>query len=105
MYCPHPLGGAVCRNHTQYAAFTPENQEVAIRFLVFWCLFVHNLPKMHICTDLFLVPHSCFVYIAGEDICPGANTEVEGLGPRIRPNPSHSHSKIKQNQKQSFFSN
>ena len=47
MYFPHPLGGAVCRNHAQYPAFTPENREVAIRFLVFWCLFVHNLPKMH----------------------------------------------------------
>ena len=42
----HPLGGAVCRVHGLYSAFAPSSSEVAVGFLVFLYLVVHNLPQL-----------------------------------------------------------
>ena len=50
-----PSGGGVCRGHAQYPAFAPSSSEVAVGFLVFLYLVVHNLPQLA-CMQLLLVP-------------------------------------------------
>ena len=42
----HSLGAAVCRDHAQYPAFSPDTSEVAVECLVFLYLVVHNLPQL-----------------------------------------------------------
>ena len=44
--CSH-LGGVECRGHEQCPAFAPSSSEVAVVFLVFLYLAVHNLPQLH----------------------------------------------------------
>ena len=44
----HPLGGGVCRGHTQYLVFVPGSSKVATGF--FWSLcisWVQNFPATH----------------------------------------------------------
>ena len=43
----HPFGGVECRGHAQYSDFGPGSSEVAVGFLVFLHLIVHNLPELH----------------------------------------------------------
>ena len=43
----HPFGGGVCKGHGQHPAFAPSSSEVAVVFLVFLYLAVHNLPQLH----------------------------------------------------------
>ena len=45
MICP-PLGGAERRGHAQCPAFAPSSSEVAVGFLIFLYLVVHNLPQL-----------------------------------------------------------
>ena len=53
MWSAHPLGGAVCRGHEQYPAFAPDSSEVAVGFLVFSYLVVHNLPQLRMYAVIF----------------------------------------------------
>ena len=43
----HPLDGAVCRVYAQYPVFAPGSSAMAVVFLVFLYLVVHNLPQLH----------------------------------------------------------
>ena len=47
------FGGVVCRGHARYPAFAPSSSEVAVGFLVFLYLVVHNLPKLHMNAVIF----------------------------------------------------
>ena len=49
----HPLGGAVCRDHAQYPVFAPGSSKVAVGFLVFLYLVVHNLPQLRVYAVIF----------------------------------------------------
>ena len=49
----HLLGGAVCRNYVQYPDFALDTSEVAVGFLVFLYLVVHNLPQLHMHAVIF----------------------------------------------------
>ena len=49
----HPLGGVLCRGHAQCPAFAPGSSEVAVGFLVFLYLVVHNLPQLPIYAVIF----------------------------------------------------
>ena len=49
----YPLGGAVCSYLTQYPAFAPDTSEVAVGFLVFLYLIVHNLPQWGVGAVIF----------------------------------------------------
>ena len=64
----HFFCGGVCRGLEHYPAFAPSSSQVAVRFLVFLYLVVHNLPQLYLnsvilfFTQLFLIPYSsCFV--------------------------------------------
>ena len=48
-----PFGGVESRGHAQYPAFAPASSEVAVGFLVFLYLVVHNLSHLHIYTVIF----------------------------------------------------
>ena len=52
-WAAHPLGGVVCRGHAQCPAFAPGSSEVAVGFLVFLYLVVHNLPQLPIYAVIF----------------------------------------------------
>ena len=41
---PNALGGAACRDRAQDPVFAPGSSEVAVAFLAFLYLVVHNLP-------------------------------------------------------------
>ena len=43
----HPLDGAVCRVYVQYPGFAPGSSAMAVVFLVFLYLVVHNLCQLH----------------------------------------------------------
>lgn len=43
----HPLDGAVCRVCAQYPVFAPGSSAMAVVFLVFLYLVVHNLSQLH----------------------------------------------------------
>ena len=59
-----------------YPAFAPSSSEVAFGFLVFLHLLVHNLPQL--CMHTVICSPSEFVFVALEDICPGASTAAKG---------------------------
>lgn len=52
MVCP-PLGGVECRGRAQCPGFVPSSSEVAVVFLMFLYLVVHNLPQLHTCAVIF----------------------------------------------------
>ena len=56
----HPLGGVVCRGHTQYLAFAADSSKVAF----FWSFYVLLSIIFSYCTciKLVLVPYTFFVF-------------------------------------------
>ena len=77
MVCP-PLGGAVCRDHTGVVPCS----EVAVGFWPF-CILLFVICPNCTCPQLFLVPYSFSVSVAGGDVCPGASPAAKG--PRSQP--------------------
>ena len=69
----HPLGGAVCRDQGSWV----------------WGLFAScsQLAQSAACTQLFLVPSSFFVSVAGGDVCPGAKPGSRASGSPSQPAP------------------
>ena len=57
----HPFGGAGSRGHAQSPPFVPSISKVAIGFWPFLYLVVQNCPNCAT-VQLFLVPHSFFVF-------------------------------------------
>ena len=61
----HPFGDAVCKVHVQHPAFDPSTSEVAVGFLVYLYIFVHNVPQlcMRILSSLKFLCQEAFVQV------------------------------------------
>lgn len=70
----HPLGGAVCREHTWHLLLLRSGSCV----WTFSLLFITCPNCRH--TGLILVLYRFFTPVAGEEVCPGAGAAVTGPG-------------------------
>ena len=73
----HPLGGALCRDHTQYPAFAPSTSEVAVGFWPFCILLFIIFPNCA-CMQLSLVPYSFFIFCCSRRCLPRCKHSSKG---------------------------
>lgn len=76
--CPPPWWCCV-QGPCTVPCFGPNSSEVAVRFLVFLHLVVHNLPQLHIRIVIFSPLQFLCIVTWGDS---GASTAAKGPGPR-----------------------
>ena len=62
MVCPH-LGGVECRGRAQCPGFALSSSEVAVMFLVFLYLVVHNMTQLNTCAVIFSLWLLCILLL------------------------------------------
>ena len=80
-----PFGGAECRGHAQCPAFAPSSSEVAVGFLVFLYLVVHNLPQLDMHTVIFSPLWFLCILLLEETFVQVQALQQRVPGPRSQP--------------------